>query len=112
MSFNYISPIQLIMDDFQTAVENEITKVIQNLKINVDTDELEKALKYDRKQYEKGFIDGQERKHAKYIGWWSQSCSECGSPRPIEADGIKIDKDEVRFCYYCGAKIDREEVEQ
>lgn len=111
MSFNYTSPIQLIMNDFQTAVKNEMIKVIQNLEIKVDTDELEKALKYNRNQYEKGFADGRERKHAKYIGW-SLSCSECGSPRPIEADGIWIDKEEVRFCYYCGAKIDKEEVEQ
>lgn len=43
---------------FNLQVENEVYKVVRNYEINVDKDELIKALRYDRNQYEKGFADG------------------------------------------------------
>lgn len=58
----YEPPIQLIMNDalkqIQTAQENTIYKTIQSIGVNVDKDELIKALRYDRLQYQKGFDDG------------------------------------------------------
>lgn len=41
--------------DFDDAVTMEIQRMYH---VDVDTDELAKALKYDREQYEKGFVDG------------------------------------------------------
>lgn len=60
--FNYESPIKCIMDDMtrQLAAEfdNNVYKVIQRYNIDVDKDELVRALTYDRNQYNKGFEDG------------------------------------------------------
>lgn len=54
----YKSPIEIIMEKMQMRYENAISQATQNVGINVDRDELLKALKYDRGQYEKGFDDG------------------------------------------------------
>ncbi len=38
-------------------MEGEILKAVQNVGVNVDKDELLKALQYDRNQYQKGYAD-------------------------------------------------------
>ena len=35
-------------------------------------------------------------------------CSECGYPIPTDNRFDYIDKSEVRYCYYCGAKMEVE----
>ena len=57
-AMKYQSPIELIHQGWETKVENDIFEAILNYGINVDKDELIKALKYDRDQYEKGYVDG------------------------------------------------------
>lgn len=54
---NYKSPINIICSEFQTTVEGEIFKAVQRVGVNVDKDELLKALQYDRGQYQKGYAD-------------------------------------------------------
>ena len=58
----YESPIQLMMNDMykqiQVEQENTVYKAIQSIGVNVDKNELIKALKYDRNQYNKGYADG------------------------------------------------------
>lgn len=53
----YESPIQLT-SNVRTEVDNEIFKAIVEHNVNVDKDELIKALRYDRDQYDKGYTDG------------------------------------------------------
>lgn len=53
----YESPIDIIYSAMQTKLEGEVYKAVQNVGINVDKDELIKALSYDRQQYEKGYAD-------------------------------------------------------
>ena len=53
----YKSPIDIIMSDMRMTMEGDIYKAVQNVGINVDKDELIKALKYDREQYQKGYED-------------------------------------------------------
>ena len=64
----YKSPINLVMGTPQTTVkeirdgvtgliEKEVVNTLVKLRVNVDKDELIKALEYDRKQYEKGYAD-------------------------------------------------------
>lgn len=36
-------------------------------------------------------------------------CSQCGSEIPLKSEGGKIPKRQVKFCYYCGAKMDLED---
>lgn len=54
----YKSPIELIYGGPQTRIEGEVVRAVQNVGVNVDKDELIKALTYDRQQYEKGYADG------------------------------------------------------
>lgn len=56
----YKSPIEIITRKMQTRVDDEIFRAVQNVGINVDREELLKALEYDRGQYEKGYKDGRK----------------------------------------------------
>ena len=55
----YESPIKIIAGKIQTQIDDEIYRAVQNVGINVDREELIKALEYDRGQYEEGFRDGE-----------------------------------------------------
>ena len=59
---SYKSPIEIITEEMRIEqvkqLEDNIYKAIQKCNINIDKDELIKALNYDRQQYEKGFSDG------------------------------------------------------
>lgn len=58
----YNSPIEKIYGELQTQMvqeeENMVMKAIREVGINVDKEELIKALQYDRNQYTKGYDDG------------------------------------------------------
>ena len=54
----YESPIKIIAGQIKTNYEDEIFRAIQNVGINVDREELLKALEYDRGQYENGWEEG------------------------------------------------------
>ena len=58
----YKSPIELVTRDIYSDIlynqENDIYKAIISYGINVDKEELIKALNYDRHQYDVGYIDG------------------------------------------------------
>jgi len=60
----YKSPIDVIYGDIYTQMvqdeEDLVMKAIRNVKVNVDKEELIKALKYDRNQYIKGYEDGRK----------------------------------------------------
>jgi len=53
----YESPINIIMSDIQMSFDGEIYKAVQRAGIDVRKEELLKALKYDRNQYQKGYND-------------------------------------------------------
>lgn len=54
---NYKSPVDLLVSEINLRMEGEIFKAVQNVGVNVDKDELIKALQYDRDQYQKGYAD-------------------------------------------------------
>ena len=54
---SYQSPIDLIIGQMNLSLEGEICKAVQNVGVNVDKEELLKALQYDRGQYQKGYKD-------------------------------------------------------
>ena len=56
----YKSPIEIITGNIQTQIDDEIYRAVQNVGINVDKEELLKALEYDRGQYEEGFREGKK----------------------------------------------------
>lgn len=53
----YDSPIRMIVGEMEAKMEADTMSVIQRYGIDVNKDELIKALNYDRGQYEKGYAD-------------------------------------------------------
>ena len=77
----YESPIELsfideiysaIIDTTEREIENKIFKAVSNYGIDVDKEELLKALQYDRGQYDRGFIDGRISRDAEIV-----RCKDC-----------------------------------
>ena len=54
----YESPINIIISELCTKLESDCVKSVQRYGFDVDKEELAKALNYDRKQYEKGYMYG------------------------------------------------------
>ncbi len=54
----YKSPIEIMHDELKMEMEGEVLKAVQRVGVNVDKEELIKALKYDRNQYKKGYEAG------------------------------------------------------
>lgn len=129
----YESPVEvtvkMITEDINENINNQITaKVNYELDIDIDTEELQKVLRYDRDQYEKGYHDGYERAqkedrviHAhwvdnkgryvkneyrkaldEYIPRTSCWCSNCGKWL-IASDEYSV---EGAYCPHCGATMD------
>lgn len=70
----YESPIELFsVEDYSKQIDEQIEKavyeVVTKIGINVNREELIKALEYDRNQYEKGYADGKKNS----IEWISVS---------------------------------------
>ena len=59
----YDSPVKVyqLIDDQYSIVENKVFEVVKAMDVNVDKEELFKALAYDRDQYEKGYKAGYEK---------------------------------------------------
>ena len=56
----YESPLKVIQGELETQLEGEILKAVHRVGVTVDRDELIRALRYDREQYQKGFDDARE----------------------------------------------------
>lgn len=54
----YKAPIDVLMGAVRDDFDGRIFRAVQMADIEVDRDELIKALQYDRGQYEKGYNDG------------------------------------------------------
>ena len=72
----YNSPIELLATDIQNQIlkqqDEEIYQVVLHYVPNVDKEELLRALKYDRDQYEKGYLDGKADAMASIV-----RCKDC-----------------------------------
>lgn len=66
----YDSPIEIIQTQMQMQMDEGILKAVQGVGIDVNKEELVKALAYDREQYSKGYNDAikefMERLESKY----------------------------------------------
>lgn len=111
----YKSPISLetspmewmarqIQQEADAQTMQHIMECVHRIKVNIDEDELIRALKYDRDQYTQGFADG--RKSAQVHAHWIPSgypeypyrCSKC----------LNLTKEQVErsYCGSCGARMD------
>ena len=55
--YDYKPLINVITSGLRTELDNNIIKAVMDVAVDVDKDELIKALTYDRNQYDKGFSD-------------------------------------------------------
>ena len=72
----YNSPIEMFITDVHNQIlkqqDENIYKAVMSTGINVDKDELLRALRYDRQQYEQGFLAGQAAAMAELV-----RCKDC-----------------------------------
>lgn len=54
---SYQSPIELIQTQMEERIRDKIYEAVVSVGVNVDKEELLKALAYDRCQYQKGYAD-------------------------------------------------------
>lgn len=54
------SPVNIIEKEWETKIEGDIVKAIKSYDIDVNKEELIKALNYDRNQYKAGYKDALE----------------------------------------------------
>ena len=108
---DYVSPVAiyfLTLSEREKFLEYAVTEEVEKYMIQVDPDELKKALAYDRNQYQIGYENG-KRDATKYAKWEINSngyypyCSNCLSEPPA---GEMTD-----YCSKCGAymKEDKED---
>lgn len=96
----YESPIDMIYGQMRIETENAICKAVQEVGINVDKEELIKALQYDREQYQKGYKDGYVHRGMEIVrctnccfgklcnGGTAYVCEQCiGTPEQIIHSG-------------------------
>lgn len=106
----YESPIEMLVGKIQTQMDDDILRAAQSYHINVNRDELVKALRYDRDQYNKGYAEGKrdaERVRGEWIGSYTgHKCSVCGFWIDDEAFDYlttPIIDDGFNYCPSCGA---------
>lgn len=68
----YKSPIDVIISEINTQFDGEVLKAVQKCDINVDKDELIKALHYDRCQYLEGYNAGYDARDKEIV-----RCIDC-----------------------------------
>lgn len=111
----YKGPIELIISEMHTKLveekERRILKGVQNIGINVDKDELIKALAYDRGQYEKGYADrDKELVRCKDCTHWDKLNYE--APRQGWCNQFEDWTDEDEFCSRCARMRGERNVER
>lgn len=85
----YESPIEIlagvtnhVMRETEDGIVCEVRK---QLGVNIDKEELTKALQYDRHQYERGYADGKNHSSEWIPLTWDES--KCNSDFPDDMDG-------------------------
>ena len=91
--FGYESPITVLQKQIETQLEGEILKAVHKVGVVVDKEELVKALKCDREQYEKGFEDG-------CVSGVKECCQRIIERLKDSAIGARDSKDLSKFSAY------------
>lgn len=97
------SPIRSIESEMKMQLEGEILKAVQNVGVDVDKEELLRALAYDRGQYDKGYKDG-VREVCEKIVEQLESCQEMAYEVKNQINDLYMER---RICKeeYCKGRI-------
>ena len=79
MMDDYESPVKIIYGQMQTQFEDDILKAVQSYRIEVNKEELIKALRHDRGQFDKGYAVG-------YADGYGDACAEAKRPKWISVE--------------------------
>ena len=103
---SYTSPIEMYYKQIemkvQAGIEDAVYNAVQRVGINVDRNELIRALAYDRGQYEKGMLD------ARLPAQWLRKpdggymCSRCGVDALFDNTTCMVLS---KHCPECGARM-------
>ena len=100
----YKSPISIYETAMETIIEQRenaiFAKVQDAFDVQVDKEELIRALKYDRDQYNRGYKDGKREAYAH--GYWTiidENCCVCSVCHKHSIQGYY-------YCPECGAMMD------
>lgn len=97
----YKSPIEMIVGQMNVEYENGILKYTQSYCPNIDKDELIKALKYDRDQYDKGYVDGVADSPCKWIPC-SERLPDCAWGSEVGSFLFQLKSTETMYTGYYG----------
>lgn len=76
----YESPIKIIQRDVEAQLVGDVLRITREAGVVVDKEELLRALKYDREQYEKGWDDALREKPV-YGCWEDEYGGKYANPR-------------------------------
>lgn len=106
----YESPISLYrsvdktIKDLRKRIDDSVLlEVREKMKIEINAEELRRALRYDRQQYERGYKDGIRKAATPEARWiicsdgYYPYCSKCKAEPPGRAM--------TSFCPECGARM-------
>ena len=95
----YESPIELVYHEtFPKLIKQQEDLIMRgclDVGVYVDKEELIKALKYDREQYQKGYEDGRPQKGEWVDGYYGVWCSVCKQDHEYRTP----------YCPFCGADM-------
>ena len=97
---SYKSPIEIVYDDLKTRIEDNAYSVVQSYGINVDKEELLKALQYDREQYEEGYADGQREERTAKVEMLL--CGNCHESNIFDV----VTRQHYKYCPSCGCRLE------
>lgn len=115
----YKSPIDIIEKQMRMEFDDGIWKAVQDYAVSVDKEELIKALRYDRDQYEKGYADGKRDAFDKltrckdcdycheYTKWNGKDYLGCNRLAEF-CDGQIVEVDAYDFCSYMNGRMSDE----
>ena len=91
----YESPVKVYQSELQTAIEDEFLHVAQNIGIDIDKEELLKALAYDRDQYAKGYEAGYNKAYQEMYDKFFNFTVNMRPATPEERQSIKESLDKM-----------------
>lgn len=93
----YESPINFVFGDIQMQIvkqqENEAYMAVQKCGVDVDKEELKRALQYDREQYEKGYEDGCRGAIEKFAAFLKDNSFLCDPNDSFSFQAINVEDD-------------------
>lgn len=103
----YESPITLIAREMETKMEGDVMNVVQQYGINVNKEELLKALMYDRDQYAKGYAKGRRDFERPQGEWIIVKDEKWGDNVKCPFCGKELAGTDLNFCCKCGADMQK-----